>query len=143
GGPGRGVVGGVWLGGEQRRGEGRHHEHDRQAGGELAGPRGRARGAEPRLVSTASERRADVGALPRLQQDEADDDQADENVHDDDQYEEHAVYSLLAGVPLSAADSLAMAMKLCACRLAPPTRTPSTSSSWGTSAALSGLTLPP
>jgi hypothetical protein len=47
------------------------------------------------------------------------------------------------GAPPLAADFLAIAMKLCAWRLAPPTRKPSTSGSSVIAPALSAFTLPP
>src|SRR5262249_44435344 len=80
---------------------GRENEPGEKGGGdgvELPGPGGGAQGAEDGVASRPSEGRADIGALPRLQQHQPDDDQAHEDVDEDDQ-DEHARVTPLTSRP--------------------------------------------
>src|SRR5262245_26414744 len=74
---------------DHRERERRQHEDDGDRGGELAEHGGRAHGSEDGLTPAAAERRANVGALACLQQNEPDDDEAHDDVKRNDEREEH------------------------------------------------------
>ena len=86
--PGVGTAGAGALGAHEGEAERRQREDDRDCGRDLPEDRRRPHRAEDRLGAGAAERGADVGALARLQQHDADDREGREDV-DDDQRCEH------------------------------------------------------
>src|SRR5262249_10952615 len=130
---------GTALAAEEREAERRDGEDGRDHRSDLAEHRGRAHGAEDGLAAGPPEGGADVGTLARLQEDDADDAEAGEDVDDDDQRVHHSPF---ATAPARAV-FLAMATNPPGLRLAPPTSTPSISGSAASTSAFSAFTLPP